>query len=515
VHSLWTNARALPAQVLSFNLHEFLEYCDLLRRLRVAFARHEAAAFHDACLFFLRGSHGLWAYLNAESDLRLRATVFGGLNHGPLRKPAFSSWLQESLTEVGAAGRQGLDLILVDEVDSGTGVGTQMNVIDAALDAWRGAAVDVRIIYVAVARPEHRDDQLTKTIEKWSERRIYTTATLEVTFDLLVGTLLAYDDDDLLGIARSRHGYRAIKHQGAAVVATCPCCCHQDCALVLATVGTQNETLASMAAGIASARTSVVVKNLDGMIASRGCPQCKTLWDALRPPDLARPNLGWRARLHNLRRVMCRWLGTCGHESTSMPRRRRSTDVALDELGALWLQSDSSERETRTARHGAGQAAAAWIIRNDPDHPPFDYIEVGTMAEHAGGVVPGGLKLDDSWFGGLEPLEQGAILLAGLYVQDGDVEYSREGWREVLDGLDGADGVDDYARAIDLCRRAEGQQQEFDEQVRERLASMQPQLDTCVEFIASKLKPGHRTMAHDIVAKLREVLASAADGGIE
>lgn len=306
MHQLWTNAGTLAPQELSFDLHEFLGYCGLLRRLRERFEHHDGLRFHDACLFFLRGSYGLWAYLNTASDLRLRGTVFGGLNPGPGPKAVFGAWLLNTLRETASAARTDLDLLMVDEVDSGTGIGTQLKVVDATLAAWTGTHIGVRITYLAAARPEHKENKLSRTIAKWEVPRSFTNATLQVTFDRVIGTLLAYDDDDLLGIARRAHGYEVVKREGSTIIASCPDQCHRDCALVFATAGAQVESIGSLAGAIASARASAPVKNLDAMVERVGCPVCKRLWDDLRPAGLPRTKLCWRSRWQALRRWGCR-----------------------------------------------------------------------------------------------------------------------------------------------------------------------------------------------------------------
>jgi hypothetical protein len=177
-------------------------------------------------------------------------------------------------------------------------------------------------------------------------------------------------------------------------------------------------------------------------------------------------------------------------------------------LDALWGDDDRL-REERTARHEAGHAAVAWLIAEDLHNPPFEYIEVGTMAEHAGGVVPGGVKHDLDWFRTLSPEERGAILLAGVYCQDSDQAWSSEEWREELDSLEGANGVDDYAEAINLAREAGVGQTEFDERVRVRIAGM-AELWPLVEAICPLLEPGKRVDAALIVQRVVELLAASA-----
>lgn len=174
-------------------------------------------------------------------------------------------------------------------------------------------------------------------------------------------------------------------------------------------------------------------------------------------------------------------------------------DPKFDELANLFMKDDHHRREQRTLRHEAGHATVAWVIRQDLKQPPFAYIEVGTMQEHAGGVVPGGVKFDVAWFDTLSPVERGAILLAGIYVQDGGEPYDAEEWRETLDALDGANGVDDYARAIEVAEKAGAVQADFDEKVRAHLAAL-ADLDALLEVIISTLKPGQRTTADVVVA---------------
>jgi hypothetical protein len=316
IHRLWTAAGTLKPLDLKFDLHEFLDYCRLLRRLREEFARLDAAVFFDACLFFLRGSYGLWAYLNTsrpQCDLWGRATIFGGLNHGPLRKPDFLCWLWAALGEANAAGRPQLDLAIVDEVDSGTGIGTQMKAIRLALGAWRGARVDVRIEYIAVSRPDRPDEKLAATMRRWAGIR-HKNTTMNVTFHSLVGTLLAYDNDELLGIIRRKHGldenYELIRRAGSTIDARCPTCCHRDCTLQVAPVGAPTESVASLAASIASAKDRAAVRLLDGRIARRGCPRCHELWSPLRP-SVQPPELDCRDHVHRAGRALCRQLCAC------------------------------------------------------------------------------------------------------------------------------------------------------------------------------------------------------------
>jgi hypothetical protein len=305
---------------LRVNLHEFLDYCGLLRRLRQEFVRLDTAVFFDACLFFLRGSYGLWAYLNTsrpECDLWGRATIFGGLNHGPLRKPALHQWLGTALGEANAARRTQLDLAIVDEVDSGTGIGTQVKAIRSALRIWRGTRVELRIAYIAVVRSDRANDQLATTMRKWSGTHGYRNASMTVSFHKVVGTLIAYDNDELLGIIRRKHNlsetYEVIRRASTGIDARCPTWCHRHCVLQLASVAAPTESIANLSASIASARDRAAVRLLDVTIARDGCPTCQSLWALLRP-SVPPPEQRGGDRVHQLGRALCRlvsgWFGS-------------------------------------------------------------------------------------------------------------------------------------------------------------------------------------------------------------
>lgn len=186
------------------------------------------------------------------------------------------------------------------------------------------------------------------------------------------------------------------------------------------------------------------------------------------------------------------------------------------DLERLFLEDDAAQRVRRTARHEAGHAAAAWLIQGSLDAPPFEYIEIGTLAQHAGGVVPGGVKYDVAWFDALSPVDRGAILLAGVYSQkEYEEPHVPEEWRELLDGLEGTDGVDDYARVIDIARESQQNQHDFDRQALERLVSLEPMLRTFTGIIASSLASGVRMPATDLVSHLKTRLTQASSGSTD
>jgi hypothetical protein len=137
---------------------------------------------------------------------------------------------------------------------------------------------------------------------------------MSVRFHRVVGTLIACDNDELLGIIRRRMGldrrYEVVRRSGSTIEARCPTSCHRDCVLQIAAAGTQNEAIASLAASIASARDRVAVRLLDESIARRGCPACLALWSPMRP-SVPPPTFDYRDRLRQLGRWMCRKLCTC------------------------------------------------------------------------------------------------------------------------------------------------------------------------------------------------------------
>lgn len=170
-----------------------------------------------------------------------------------------------------------------------------------------------------------------------------------------------------------------------------------------------------------------------------------------------------------------------------------------EQLSNALIDRDRQDREARSARHEAGHAACAWLLGGDLALPPFEYVELKTIEEQQGGIIPGSTALDREWFDSLSSHERGAILLAGVYVQDGHREYSPQEWLCVVEALEGADATDDLLRAHTEADEAGVERNEFLEDARQTLEAMGPELHPLVDIVAGCIRPGHRTFARQLV----------------
>jgi len=134
--------------------------------------------------------------------------------------------------------------------------------------------------------------------------------------------------------------------------------------LALATAGTQNESIANLAAAIASARQTAPVRLLHGTIARLGCPRCEALWGALRPSVRARRSISATIVA-----------GSCERSADGCARSRRGrtrirapdraseketlpevvSRAAMDAVrhGAAVVARDKAERVVVVVRHGS------------------------------------------------------------------------------------------------------------------------------------------------------------------
>jgi hypothetical protein len=283
VHELWFQTQPEPGTLVDLDLHTFLRYCYLLKRIKENFERWDGDRFFDSCLFFLRGALGIWAYLNTESNLQFRSTICGGLQHDPEFVKAFKVWLRSTFEGTVKEGRTTLDLLLLDEVKSGTGLGHQLNLIKGVLDSWDQASFKVRILYMAVAPPDWKRRELPQALRKWQRPRQCGHSYLQVKFECFMGPLIAYDDDQLLGLAQASPSqpYRVIRPEGGLIALSCPRTGPQSSNLELCPSKGQNITIGGVVAAIASAKKSIVCEVLKSKIRASGCPVCQALWRRL------------------------------------------------------------------------------------------------------------------------------------------------------------------------------------------------------------------------------------------
>jgi hypothetical protein len=229
VHRLWSNTRRRYFVSAAGPLHRFLQYCALLRRIRKQFDIDDRAFHFDACIFFLRGGYFLFSYLNATTSMWPRAAIFGGLNHGRRPKQRFSKLLTEEKDKARLAGRTTVHLIITDEVKSGTGIGTVLNVAKATMNSWGHAGCDMHISFYAVRQGPRRSEATSfrQTVKKWSGKHKTKSGLLSIEFKHFAGFIPGYDNELLCGIktmSRSgdnREGYELIRLSDGIVTFQC------------------------------------------------------------------------------------------------------------------------------------------------------------------------------------------------------------------------------------------------------------------------------------------------------
>jgi hypothetical protein len=286
IHNLWRKTTPLMGEEFPLNMHGLLGYSLLLRKIRDRFRELDRDHSFDACLFFLRGSYGIWGFLNQESALSLRATIFGGLCHRASHQLAFKAWLEGALNATSMVGKTQLDLLILDEVNGGGGLGNQLHCAEEVLQGWSGNPLQVHISYLAVAPSGWRRMELAKAIGKWRGPHTFAKAQLRVSFYLSVGSLITYDNDCLLGLARSRgaNPYTVANREGGWVNFVCPSSGHGKCSIILAPLGEQGQAISALAGALAAAKMDERTRILGNQISLYGCPTCKVLWRQLAWP---------------------------------------------------------------------------------------------------------------------------------------------------------------------------------------------------------------------------------------
>jgi hypothetical protein len=206
LHEQWSK-QTKPGAFLSAtgSLHIFLQYCCLLKEIRQQFEFDDAITRYDECLFFLRGGYFAFAYLNVSSSMALRASIFGGLNHGIYPKRELSRFINTLQTKPTRKGLARTGLLIVDEVKSGTGMGTIFSTIKKAMnDASSPCRRDIRISFYAIrpGRTDQMTTELQKTVTKWSGQHQTKSGMLEIQVRHFAGPMLGYDSDLLCGVRR-------------------------------------------------------------------------------------------------------------------------------------------------------------------------------------------------------------------------------------------------------------------------------------------------------------------------
>jgi len=286
LHDLWSSSEKGESFEFSGSLHSFLQYSLLLREIRQQFNSDDALLHFDANLFFLRGGYFAFAYLNVTSPMALRATIFGGLNHGRHPKNELPVFLRQLRDSVVSSGRSTINMLIIDEVKSGSGMNQILKIVEQSMGMWPGSAkCDVTIHFYAI-RPgssDYMSDDLQNAVRKWLGMHNTNGGRLFIEIKHFAGPLLSYDDDILCGVRKLSKGadlneaYELVKLSGGKVTLHCDC---TGSPVFQADIGTNClvEFLASCAVKWTSDAQSALTIALARDIETQGCSICRDLY---------------------------------------------------------------------------------------------------------------------------------------------------------------------------------------------------------------------------------------------
>lgn len=285
VEQLWSKTAPEDSAEFSGSLHDFLEYCCLLKRLRDHFETDRLAREFDGYSFFLRGGYFAFKFLNMTSSLALQATIFGGLNHGRHPKLELPCYISDLRYRALSNAKSLVDLLIVDEVKSGTGMGTILNIVKSTMNAWPiWAKCDVKITFYAI-RPGPADEitqKLESTVQKWQGEHATNGGLLSVDVIHFVGYLPGYDSERLCGVkcvsqsSDPVEAYAVYKSTGGIITLSCDK--SKEAIFEALIEGSLVEFLSSCAIAWTSNTANELRKGLHSKIELYGCTSCKELY---------------------------------------------------------------------------------------------------------------------------------------------------------------------------------------------------------------------------------------------
>jgi len=215
---------------VSVDLHALLRYRLLLAGLLRWLERLDTASSGpiDEIVSFLRGGWPFAEHVNLNYVARRRMRIFGGLNHARRPSRVFQDWFGVLVKRARDVGLERLDIALIDEAYSGSGLGRIWKLLtEAAARQPNMGRVEVRLHFAAVI-PE--DAANRPQVLKKTQRPPMTAKGISLIpeFTLLYGPVLFYDDPKFLGLDRVSGGdfeqedYRIVKWRASLFSMTCP-----------------------------------------------------------------------------------------------------------------------------------------------------------------------------------------------------------------------------------------------------------------------------------------------------
>lgn len=253
----------------------------MLQEVRDRFQQQDDERPFDRVFFFLRGGYFAFSYLNRVFHLLERAVIFGGLNHGRKPKEQLQSYVQSLAEEAHRSGQDRLRLLVIDEVESGSGMGRILKAIEAVLvePNWKDS-LHCDLTFYAIRPNRMMSPALMKAVGKWGGKRKKAAPRLSILIDHFAGYLLGYDDDMRCGIRRTSLGcapketYDLVKHAKGTVRFVCK---PSKTRIAFASLegGCLVEFLASVAFSLTNESSGCLFNSIQSGVNLHGCDLCK------------------------------------------------------------------------------------------------------------------------------------------------------------------------------------------------------------------------------------------------
>jgi hypothetical protein len=179
--------------------------------------------------------------------------------------------------------------LIVDEVKSGTGMGTALNLIKRTMQGISAESPrDLDVCFYAI-RPGAEDemtDELRETVNRWSGSHTTSAGKLNVRVTHFAGPLVGYDNAPMCGIDRKSlsadqdEAYELLKLNGGLVKFRCENNSQSD--VLQAAIKTNNNCLVEFLSYCAVSWTSrprrSISKQLMEAIGAHSCDRCRELF---------------------------------------------------------------------------------------------------------------------------------------------------------------------------------------------------------------------------------------------
>ena len=208
------------------DIHAFCHHALVLRELGKRSDRSDRRYHYDDIWFFLRGGYPYWAHLNLNSRMKLRSAVFMGITRPLPQLQGFIDYTKRLITRSFRLRISRIDIAVVDEVESGTGMNTlarrlRRNILPLLATAHAGRSLDIVIHRFMIKRPiGHTLGTLQANLRGGTS--VHGGIRLTFTDDIIVGPIFAYDDAELLGVERTRSGYSPVLYSANGIEMQCP-----------------------------------------------------------------------------------------------------------------------------------------------------------------------------------------------------------------------------------------------------------------------------------------------------